>query len=212
MVNGQWSASSCSVPFFRCFHPPFQGIHRLDRECCKSSGMNLTPPPSSLLPLLQSAESDDSPVHALIFRLGYAGLIPFVVFTILAWLVNNDQALAFVALGMAAYAALIASFLGGLHWGVVWLRQSGLLGTAAVLDAATAKRHLLWGITPTLLAWLGVLMPSHAALPWLGMVLVLCYLVDRKLFPNVGLGPWLTLRFRLSVVAALSCFLAAGAV
>lgn len=172
--------------------------------------MNPTPPPTpSVLPLLHSATPSDSPVHALIFRLGHAGLIPFGFFTLLAWIVN-DQALPFVALGMVAYAALVVSFLGGLHWGVVWMRQSGLV--APPLDLQTARRHLLWGIAPSLLAWPGVLMPVHAALPWLGMVLIACYLVDRKLFPAVGLGPWLTLRFRLSAGAALCCFLASGAV
>jgi hypothetical protein len=170
--------------------------------------MNPTPSPSSSA-LLCSAAPSDSPVHALIFRLGHAGLIPFGVLTLLVWIVN-DQALPFVALSMAAYAALIVSFLGGLHWGVVWLRQSGSAG--ATLDLPTGKRHLVWGIVPSLLAWPGILMPPYAGLPWLGMLLIASYLVDRKLFPAIGLGPWLTLRFRLSAGAALSCFLAAGAV
>jgi hypothetical protein len=43
-------------------------------------------------------------------------------------------------------------------------------------------------------------------------VLLLCYAVDRKRYPELGLSAWLTLRFRLSAVAALSCFVAAGAV
>lgn len=172
--------------------------------------MNPTPSPTpSALPLLHSASPSDGPVSALIFRLGHMGLIPFGFFTLLAWIVN-DQALPFVALSMVAYAALVISFLGGLHWGVVWLRQSGLAGSP--LDLSSAKRHLLWGIAPSLLAWPGVLMPAYAALPWLGMVLIACYLVDRKLFPAAGLGPWLTLRFRLSAGAAFCCFLAAGAV
>ena len=46
---------------------------------------------------------------------------------------------------------------------------------------------------------------------WLGAVLVICYLVDRKLYPAAGLGRWLTLRWRLSAVATLSCLVGAGA-
>ena len=91
------------------------------------------------------------------------------------WVVN-DQALPYVALAMVAYAALIASFLGGLHWGVVWLRHAGVPGMAE-LPEQTARQHLVWGIVPTILAWPGVLMPAYAALPWLGMLLVACYLV-----------------------------------
>jgi hypothetical protein len=46
-----------------------------------------------------------------------------------------------------------------------------------------------------------------------GLMLVACYAVDRRVYPAHGLGAWLTLRFRLSAVASLSCFLgAAGSV
>jgi len=34
--------------------------------------------------------------------------------------------------------------------------------------------------------------------------------VDRKLYPTIGASGWLTLRFRLTVVSSLSCFLAAA--
>jgi hypothetical protein len=42
-------------------------------------------------------------------------------------------------------------------------------------------------------------------------VLILSYLADRTLYARAGLQRWLTLRFRLSSVAALSCFIGAGA-
>jgi hypothetical protein len=64
---------------------------------------------------------------------------------------------------------------------------------------------------PTLLAWPGVLMPPHAGLVWLALALIACYLADRRFYPTLGAAPWLTLRFRLTAVAALSCLLAAGA-
>lgn len=150
-----------------------------------------------------------APVPVLISALGNAGLVPFAGLCLLMWVVN-EQALPYVALAMVAYAALIASFLGGIHWGVVWLHHVKSPGLSE-LDKKTAKQHLVWGITPTILAWPGVLMPAFAALPWLGMILVACYLVDRKLFPATGLDTWLTLRFRLSIASAFSCFLAAGA-
>jgi hypothetical protein len=40
-------------------------------------------------------------------------------------------------------------------------------------------------------------------------MLVICYLVDRKVYPAHGLSHWLTLRFRLTVVASLCCFIGA---
>ena len=64
---------------------------------------------------------------------------------------------------------------------------------------------------PSLLAWPGLLMPAFAGLAWLGFLLILCYLADRTLYTRAGLQAWLTLRFRLSAIAAVSCFVGAGA-
>ena len=137
--------------------------------------------------------------HLLIERLGHAGLIPFALLALLVWLVDIELR-EWAAHAMAAYAALIASFLGGIHWGAIWGR-----------NGVSEVSPIWWGITPSLLAWPGVLMPPHAGLVWLALALVLCYLVDRRLYPNAGVGAWLTLRFRLTAVATLSCLIAAGA-
>jgi Ca2+/Na+ antiporter len=164
----------------------------------------------------------------LITSLGRAGLIPFVVLALMVWLLINSDLQPFVAMMLACYAALIVSFLGGIHWGAVWSQS---LNSAYANECKT--RSLWWGITVSLLAWVGVLIPvlsslslhlSHgkaslyelqlqakAGLIWLGLLLAICYLVDRKMYPRIGLQPWLSLRFHLSSAATLSCFLAAGA-
>lgn len=155
--------------------------------------------------------TDDPRDTALIQTLGYGGLIPFVVLAALLWLVANDLQ-AWVAIAMAAYAALIVSFLGGIHWGIGWqagLRERLAHQTPRALHAQ--RNHFLWGIVPPLLAWPGILMPAFAGLAWLGFVLIIAYLADRTLYARAGLQPWLTLRFRLSAVAALCCFIGAGA-
>lgn len=149
---------------------------------------------------------EDAQDRGLIQVLGYAGLIPFTGLALLLWVV--DPALqAWVAMALAAYAALIVSFLGGVHWGLGWL--GGFRVSAS--SPHSQRHHFLWGITLSLLAWPGVLMPPFAGLAWLGFVLVLSYLADRTLYARAGLQRWLTLRFRLSTVAALSCFIGAGA-
>jgi TRAP-type mannitol/chloroaromatic compound transport system substrate-binding protein len=61
---------------------------------------------------------------------------------------------------------------------------------------------LVWGVVPSLVAWPAVLMPAHAGLVLLGLMLVVSYLVDRRSYPRLGAAPWLVLRFRLSAVAA----------
>ena len=125
---------------------------------------------------------------------------------LLLWLLGGEEQ-AFVAIALAAYGALIVSFLGGVHWGLAWS-----LSHSTVHAPPNLRRQLmLWGITPSLLAWPGLLMPPFAGLAWLGFLLILCYLADRTLYPRAGLQDWLTLRFRLSAVASLSCFIGAGA-
>ena len=148
-----------------------------------------------------SAAAGDAHDHAFIRHLGHAGLIPLVGLALLVWLVTPDLQ-AWVALALAAYAALIASFLGGIHWGIGWSQPTRM---------PDSKAHFIWGVVPSLLAWSGLVMPPYAGLAWLGLVLIVCYLVDRKLYAQAGLASWLKLRFRLSAIAALSCFIGAGA-
>lgn len=144
------------------------------------------------------------------YRLGYAGLTPFALLAALVWLVDAELR-SWVAMALVSYAGLIASFMGGVHWGLAWLTPSPQgADDNEPADRTASYQHLAWGVVPSLLAWPALLMPPHAGLPLAGFVLVACYAVDRKLYPRAGLQRWLTLRFRLTAVAALCCFLAAG--
>ena len=138
--------------------------------------------------------------HPTITRLGYVGLAPFVLLTALMWLVDREL-LPFVSIALGGYAATIVSFLGGVHWGIGFMKG----------DAAP-RFHFIWGVIPALIAWLALMMPAYAALPLLGLVLVACYVVDSKTYPAAGLASWLPMRLRLTVVATLSCVLSAAAV
>lgn len=140
--------------------------------------------------------------ETLASRLGYAGLIPFMGLAALLWLVRADLH-PFVATALLCYGAIVASFLGGIHWGIAF--------SLATHAGEAAKHHLLWSVLLSTLAWIGVVMPAYAGLPLLGLVFVASYLVDRRWWPQAGLGGWLTLRFRLSTLAALSCILGAAA-
>ena len=135
-----------------------------------------------------------------ITRLGYAGLIPFVLLAALMWLVDAAL-LPFVAIALGGYAATIVSFLGGVHWGIGFMKG----------DAAP-RFHFIWGVVPSLIAWLALMMPAYAALPLLGLVVVACYAVDSKTYPAAGLASWLPIRLQLTVVATASCVLGAAAI
>ena len=134
-----------------------------------------------------------------IIRLGYAGLIPFILLAALMWLVDAEL-LPFVAIALSGYAATIVSFLGGVHWGIGFMKGE-----------ATPQFHFVWGVVPSLIAWLALMMPAYAALPLFGLVVVACYAVDSKTYPAAGLASWLPMRLRLTVVATASCVLGAAA-
>ena len=130
-------------------------------------------------------------------RLGYAGLVPFVAGALLVWFVRPD-AHPYATLALSAYAAVIVSFLGGIHWGI------------GFREAVAPPSLFAWGIVPSLVAWLAVMMPASAGLVIHGVMLCVCYAVDRRVYPRHGLQRWLTLRFRLSAVAGLACFIGAA--
>lgn len=134
---------------------------------------------------------------AATLRLGYAGLLPFVLGAALLWFVRPD-AHPYVAAALSGYAAVIVSFLGGIHWGLGFRAQPA------------DPSRFVWGVVPSLVAWLAVVMPPYAGLVVHGVMLVVCYLVDRRIYPVHASAAWLTLRFRLTVVASLSCFIGAA--
>jgi hypothetical protein len=145
---------------------------------------------------LNPVTNPSSPTPAAL-RLGHAGLLPFVVGAALVWAVRPD-AHPYVTVALSAYAAVIVSFLGGIHWGFAMRRSDAPASLAG------------WGVVPSLVAWVAVVMPPYAGLIVLGAMLVACYLVDRRVYPVQGAAGWLTLRFRLTAVASLSCFIGAA--
>ena len=76
--------------------------------------------------------------------LGLAGLAPFVAGALgIWWLPAGWQAAATGA--FLAYSAVILSFLGGIHWGLV-------MGADAVASPASRRRFLV-SMAPSLIAW-----------------------------------------------------------
>ena len=137
------------------------------------------------------------PVSDTARHLGHLGLLPFVLGALLVWVVN-DEARPYAAQALAAYAAVIVSFLGGIHWGLGF-RQS-----------APPASLFIWGVLPSLVAAAALLLPPRHGLSVHAVMLLLCYAVDRRVYPAYGLQAWLRLRWHLSLVAATSCAVAAA--
>ncbi len=136
--------------------------------------------------------------HPAALRLGTLALVPFVLGAGLVWAVRADVH-PYVAAALSGYAAVVVAFLGGVHWGFGF-----------VSGRAPDTPLFVWGVIPALVAWVAVVMQPYAGLVLHGATLVACYLVDRRVYPRHGAAAWLTMRFRLSVVASLSCFVGAA--
>lgn len=138
------------------------------------------------------------PVGAVL--LGIAGLIPFLGFAALA-LGEADGKFRGTGLSartmLSAYGAVIASFLGGIRWGVAAARDSG-------------NADYLIAILPSLIAWAALAAPAPWDLRVLGVLVLLWGFVDQDLSRR-GLVPvWMgRLRLVLSTIAGLMLLIAA---
>ena len=135
----------------------------------------------------------------LAWSLGLAGLIPFLAGAALQWFTPPGWRM-LAGTALLVYGAVIVSFLGGIHWGL-----------AMRSDPAQASPRLVWGVLPSLLGWLAVLLDS----PWgqllLAASLLACLAVDRRVYRDRGLATWLPLRWLLTGVATLCMLLGAAA-
>lgn len=110
--------------------------------------------------------------------LGYAGLLPFVGGALAVWLVPSPYA-AFGHAMILAYGVAIASFMGGVQWG---------LGIKAGLEGNALFRVLGISVLPALVAWAAAMAPFP--LPYLGLIMafILVLRVDSVL-TREGLAP-----------------------
>mgnify|MGYP001626162416 CR=1 FL=1 len=132
--------------------------------------------------------------RSLLVLLGFAGLIPFIGLAAASWgLAPSTHALWVQAVEI--YAAVILSFLGGVHWGV-----------AIAKAGASEYKRLLWGVSPALMAWAIVLIPwPVVSLTLLILLLLLSWKVDRATLVAVdSASVYLGLRTPLTMVASLS--------
>ena len=123
--------------------------------------------------------------------LGYAGLIPFVVLCIGAWL--PLPLITHPVDYLVAYAAVILAFMGAIHWGAAMAGPDGL-----------RTRYFIASVIPALVAWSTLLMPQAIALIVLLGGFVCLYLFDRATSHSQGFPGWyLPMRLRLTTVVGV---------
>ncbi len=81
--------------------------------------------------------------------LGLAGVIPFAACAGALWLLDDRALQIDAARALAAYGAVILSFIGGVRW-----------GAALGLPPAEATAELVLAVIPSLLGWCALLLPG----------------------------------------------------
>ncbi|MFN7504222.1 MAG: DUF3429 domain-containing protein, partial [Limnobacter sp.] len=145
--------------------------------------------------------------------LGYAGLIPFLGLAVLTGIYSGTDTAGQFANYNLIYALCIVSFLGAVHWGLaISLSAQGEVNYLAGLDQAEFEtRSFIWGVTPSLLAWLaGAFSPSNFTLWILALILAVVWLVDQRLLkPMKAFNAYLRLRNHLTFGAILGLLVTA---
>ena len=139
--------------------------------------------------------------------LGNFGLLPFFALAVASWIPFADAPARVVLIALVGYAAVILSFLGAVHWGMTLLTPQ--------LTKSQAWNTLGWGVVPSLLGWLALLLAAGGMRPWVVIVfllgdLLLCRLMDGalwRLYPSVP-GWYLPLRTRLTAGAMIALTIA----
>lgn len=128
--------------------------------------------------------------------LGYAGLIPFIACAVV--IASNPQpAWTSVATDtLRHYAAVIASFLGAVHWGVAADRHDPL-----------PHARLRWGIMPALIAWTLLALPPASAFFGYAFLFAAILFVDRRLLPVLD-DAYRRLRLQLTSIVVIALLLA----
>jgi len=146
----------------------------------------------------------DNPVPATAGWLGYLGLLPFLVQAAAAVLgpPGTDSLASHAAHGVATYAAVILSFLGGITW--------GLTVSNPHLSTTQGSRELMYSMLPALGAWAALLLPTTFTLWCCALGFAIAFVHDWRTAGLHHLPAWfLRLRLHLSVGAIVSVMLTA---
>jgi len=132
--------------------------------------------------------------------LGYGGLIPFAACALVILAVPDAGTRHVAGRALLGYGAVILSFLGGVHWGLV-LRGAAPQRAGGILAA---------GVVPSLVGWVALLLPFEQAAAVLVAGFGLFWLYEHRVLGTavlpadyLALRRWLTLGVVASTGLAL---------
>jgi Protein of unknown function (DUF3429) len=146
---------------------------------------------------------DQLPTAAML--LGVSGALPLLAGVAVAITTPSPFGIPVVP-AVVVYAALILSFLGGMHWG---------LGSAALLrEPANLEATRIFGLSilPPLAGWVAVFLPGRLSPAALTFAFLAVLILDRWI-ERLGYAPawWMRLRIRLTAIVVVLLLLLAVA-
>ncbi len=135
--------------------------------------------------------------------LGALGAVPFVFLAVTSPFLDGplQEQMSFA---LAAYGAVILSFLGGIHWGLA------IAGIGPSQTDTANFRRLAFSVTPSLLGWSALLIPRLSGLVLLAVAFALLLVFDSQASRKAQTPVWYSkLRRPLTVVVVASLLLGA---
>lgn len=139
------------------------------------------------------------PLPLTAWVLGFGGVIPFLVLflALLPGLSPGFASSQQITLWLLAYAAIILSFIGAIHWGVALATDDD------TVNKQQSSRNFLYGIVPALLAWFALLLPHNIALFFMAGLVMLAYGADAVLLFKRLNSDYSILRLYLTAAVSL---------
>ena len=134
-----------------------------------------------------------APIPRPAFWLGTGGLVPFVVLTS-ALYAMPEHTRPQLLFWLSAYAAIILSFVGALHWGVAMVHTQ--------MREPDRSVFMAWSVVPALAAWVALLLPPQTGLLLMAATFAVHFGADRQLGQRFALPAWY-LRLRASLTAVV---------
>ena len=125
--------------------------------------------------------------------LGLAGVTPFL----------SDVPRTAVVHALAAYGAVILSFLGGIHWGLAIADPGGT-------TSGTLRARLILSVMPSLMGWVALLVPARSGLFLLAAAVATMLWVDIRA-TRLGQAPSWYPRLRVPLTCVVVATLLLGA-
>ncbi len=153
---------------------------------------------------MAEAASSSTRVPAAAKWLGALGAMPFVFLSGLGLVLQGPQQ-AQASFALAAYGAVILSFLGGIHWGLA-ISENG-----AERRRISSNRRLALSVVPSLVAWCALLLPDLATLPVLAASFAVMLAIDWRAARRGEAPPWYPkLRWPLTTAVVICLGLGGG--